>query len=831
MNTKKRTGKRRESGRRSGKPPRWLVLGALAATTVFSGRAAKAGAQEIMARQEDLAALGSANPDAAQRGGNPGSRSAATYSFAIPPGPLETALAELEKATGVTVKLSRVDVSGFDSPGVSGLRSADQALRELLAGTGITYRFTDPRTVTLDLEVVSETLDVTAAPAPLSPKYTAPLRDTPQTLTVISHEIIEQQGATTLRDVLRNVTGISIQAGEGGGGLPGDNLSIRGFAARNDIFVDGVRDFGSYSRDPFNIQQVEVAKGPGSLYGGRGSTGGSLNVASKAPQLGGIQSGTLGIGGDDFARATLDVNQPLEGFGGQGAAVRINAMWTHADAPGRDAVENQRWGVAPSVSFGLETPTRVMVSYAHLAQDNVPDYGLPWVPANNIPLAGYADQPAPVDFDNFYGLTDRDYEETVTGIGTAQVEHDFNDSVHLRSLARYGRSTRDSVITSPRFVSAESTDINRQLQSRDLEDAIVAQQNDLTVHFRSGGIAHSLVTGVEIARETSENHARSGPAAPIADLFNPDPGDPYPGAITRTGARAESTADTTALYLFDTLELGERWQLTGGLRWDRFSVDYESVAVDGAVTPFERTDEMLSWRAGVVHKPLPNGSVYAALGTSFNPSAEGNTGLSLSDSTVLLEPEKSRGYELGTKWDLFGERLSLTAAVFRTEKTNARTPGINPGDPATVLEGEQRVSGFELGVSGQLTDRWSSFFGYTYMESEILESNTAAEVGNELANTPDHSLSLWTTYRLPWGLETGGGVQYVGDRFNNTTNTRVAPGYWLFDAMAAWRWNSRFALRLNVNNLADERYIDRVGGGHFIPGASRSVSLTTDIDF
>jgi catecholate siderophore receptor len=827
MSARKRGRSGRQDGRRPGKPPRWLVFGALAATTAFSGRAAAtAEAQEFVARHEDLAG----DAGAMQREGRPRPRSE-TYSFAIPPGPLEAALVAFEETTGLTVKIEREAIGGFISPGVSGVFSADRALGELLAGTGIVHRFTDARTVSLDLEVISETLDVTATPAPMSPKYTAPLRDIPQTLTVIPHQLIEQQGATTLRDVLRNVTGISIQAGEGGGGLPGDNLSIRGFAARNDVFVDGVRDFGAYSRDPFNIEQVEVSKGPGSIYGGRGSTGGSLNVSSKTPQLRTLQGGTLGIGGDNFTRATFDVNQSLGDFGISGAAVRVNAMWTHADTPGRDAVENQRWGIAPSIAFGLGKPTRVTVSYSHLAQDNVPDYGIPWVPAANIPLAGYADQAPPVDFDNFYGLESRDYEETVTGIGTAMVEHDFNDSISLRSLLRYGQSTRDSIITAPRFVSNDSTSINRQIQSRDLEDTILAQQNDLTVRFQTGGIGHALVTGVEIARETSENHSRSGPTAPVADLFNPDPGDPYTGPITRTGARTESTADTAALYVSDTVDLTGRWQLTGGLRWDRFSVDYESIAVGGAVTPFERTDEMLSWRAGVVHKPLPNGSVYASLGTSFNPSAEGNTGLSLTDATVRLEPEKSRGYEVGTKWDLFGERLSLNAALFRTEKTNVRTPGINPGDPPTVLEGEQRVDGFELGASGNLTDRWSGFFGYTYMESEIVKSNTAAEVGNELANTPDHSLSLWTAYRLPWGLEMGGGVQYVGDRFNNNTSTRVAPGYWLFDAMAAWRLNSRFALRLNINNLADERYIDRVGGGHFIPGTGRSVLLTTDIDF
>lgn len=828
MSAKKKGRSGRKDGVKPGKPPRWLVFGALAATTAFSGRPATAEAQELVARHEDLA--GDMDAGAAQR--DSWSRQRSTiYTFAIPAGPLDAALAAFEQTTGLTVKVAPGAISGFASPGVSGVFSADRALVELLAGTGIFHRFTDARTVSLDLEVVSETLDVTASPAPMSPKYTEPLRDVPQTLTVIPHQLIEEQGATTLRDVLRNVTGISIQAGEGGGGLPGDNLSIRGFAARNDVFVDGVRDFGAYTRDSFNMEQVEVSKGPSSMYGGRGSTGGSLNVSSKTPQLRGLQGGTVGVGSDNFTRATVDYNQPLTDFGLNGAAVRVNAMFNAGDAAGRDVVDGERWGIAPSVSFGLGTPTRVTVSYTHLAQENTPDYGIPWVPPANVPLAEYADQAPPVDFDNFYGLTDRDYEDTVTGLGTATVEHDFNDGVTLRSLLRYGQSTRDSIITAPRFVSNDSTSINRQLQSRDLEDKILAQQNDLLVDFQTGGIGHALVTGVEIARETSENHSRSGPTAPVTDLFNPDPGDAYAGPITRTGARTESTADTLGIYVSDTVKLSERWQLTGGLRWDRFSVDYESVAVGGAVTPFERTDDMLSWRAGVVHKPLPNGSVYASLGTSFNPSADGNTGLSLTDATVRLEPEKSRGYEVGTKWDLFGERMSLNAAVFRTEKTNARTPGINPGDPPTVLEGEQRVDGIELGASGNLTDRWSGFFGYTYMESEVVRSNTAAEVGNELANTPDHSLSLWTAYRLPWGLEMGGGVQYVGDRYNNNTNARVAPGYWLFDAMAAWRLNNRFALRLNAYNLADERYIDRVGGGHFIPGAGRSVSLTTDIDF
>lgn len=843
----KAKGKNHRKERRSGKCPKWLVLGALAATTTVGRLEAThqpvlldrpvrdRGAQTVPPRRElplgfhetpYLTLFAAPSPMADDRP----AQSQPAVRFDIPAGPLETVLKAYHDASGVSVKVSR-EALVLPSPGVSGLLTADQALEALLDGTGVTYRFLDARTAELEAPFFADTIQVTV-PSPMSsPKYTQPLRDTPQTLTVIPSRLIEEQNATTLRDVLRNVPGISIQAGEGGGGLPGDNLSIRGFASRNDIFVDGVRDFGAYTRDPFNIEQVEVTKGPSSLYIGRGSTGGSLNLSSKRPLLEEVQNITLGAGTDGYGRTTVDVNQPLDSFGVAGAAFRVNAMFTQGDTPGRDAVENRRWGLAPSFAFGLGTPTRVTLSYSHLDQDNVPDYGLPWVPATNTALPGYADQPAPVDYDNFYGLTDRDYEKTVTGIATGIVEHDVNDAVTMRTLARYGKSERDSIITAPRFAGTDSTTINRQLQSRDLTDNILALQHDVTTRFNTGALGHSLVAGVEVAREEAENHSRSGPTAPVTDLFNPNPNDPYLGPITRTGARTESTADTLAVYASDTVKLNEKWQVTGGLRWDNLDVDYKSVAVDGVETPFDRSDSMLSWQAGVVHKPRENGSIYLAAGTSFNPSSEGNTGLSLTDATVNLEPEESLAYELGTKWDLFDERLALNVAAFQTEKTNARTPGINPGDPPTVLDGRQRIRGVEVGVTGNLTSRWSTALGYTYMESEILESNTPAEVGKELSNTPKSSASLWTTYRLGFGLEIGGGAQYVGDRFNNFSNSRTAPSYWLFDAMVSYDINDQFTLRLNGTNLANERYIDRVGGGHFIPGQSRSVALTTAVKF
>ncbi|MCG3111234.1 MAG: TonB-dependent siderophore receptor [Candidatus Manganitrophus sp. SB1] len=675
--------------------------------------------------------------------------------------------------------------------------------------------------------------------APASPKFTEPLVDIPQTVTVIPEAVIEERGATTLRDVLRNVPGISLQAGEGG--VPaGDNLSIRGFNARTDLFIDGVRDFGGYSRDPFNVSQVEVFKGPASSYAGRGSTGGAINLVSKRPLLDPLYGGTIGIGTDDFKRATLDLNQPIEGL--KGTALRLNALWHDADIPGRDVVTDQRWGMAPSIAFGLDTPTRLTLSYFRLDQDNIAGYGIPWVPAGNSDpvLATYADEAPPVDFSNFYGLKDRDFEKVVTDIATAEIAHDFNPSATLRNLTRYGQTRRDSVITAPRFadldpgpLTVQGTVINRNLQSRDQTDTILANLTDLTLRFRTGGIDHAVATGIEYTHETSINYLRTGPTAPQTDLYNPNPDDPYPASLRRTGAKNDATGKSLALFLFDTLHIGERWEVTGGLRWDYFDLDYQSRAADGAVTPFERTDRMLSWRTGIVFKPAPNGSLYAAYGTSFNPSAEGLTLASTATAAnnADLEPEESRTYEVGTKWNLFEERLALAVAFFRTEKTNTRTE--DPTDPADViaLEGKERVDGVELSVAGNVTDQWQLFGGYALMNSEVVETLDAAEVGNELANTPKHSFSLWTTYQLPLNLEVGGGAQFVGDRFSNVNNDRTAPSYWLFDAMVAYRATESLTLRVNGYNLADEGYIESLGGGHFIPGAGRSAIAAADFQF
>jgi catecholate siderophore receptor len=811
FNSIDRRGRRRKRG-----TARLFVLSAaFAASTAASGTVAA----PVYAAERRVTAAGADDTPEAQ--------STEQFRFAIPPAPLGDVLAEFERLTRVTVVLTDSGIATIQSPGVVGTFTVGRALQELLSGTSVAFTFTARTAVTLDLRAPGEFISVTGeGPAVTSPRFTGPLRDIPQTITVVPASVIEAQGATTLRDVLRNVTGISVQAGEGG--VPaGDNLSIRGFNARTDFFIDGVRDVGGYSRDPFNVEQVEVVKGPSSSIAGRGSTGGVINMASKVPHLGATRSLSLGLGSSGYKRGTLDINQPTAGS----AAFRVNAMWNDGSTPGRDAVTNQRWGIAPSLAFGIGTPTRVTVDYAHLDHDNVPDYGIPWVPAANVPLRAYADKAPPVDFSNFYGLTSRDYEDTRTDVATARVEKDFSAALSVRSILRAGRTSRDSLITAPRFESNTSTAIRRtDWKSRDQADGIVASQTDLITRFQTGPVRHAVVTGLEIARETSENWNRveQGGTQPSTDLFHPDFTTPYDSHLVRDGAVNDATAHSAAAFAFDTLQVTPKFEMTGGLRWDRFSLDYRSVTADAQESLLARTDDMVSWRAGAVFKPRPNGSVYLGLGNSLNPSTEG---LSLSAATAALDPERSRSVEAGTKWDVFGGRLGVNTAVFTTAKTNARTPGINPGDPPTVLQGEHTVKGVELGVNGNITDRWQMFGGYTFMDSEITRSNTAAESGNEFGNTPNHSLSLWTSYQLPFRIDLGGGAQYVGDRFNSNTGTRTAPAYWVIDAMAAYRVTDQLTLRVNGLNLADERYIDRVGGGHFIPGAGRSVVLTADVGF
>ncbi|HVU24733.1 MAG TPA: TonB-dependent siderophore receptor [Opitutus sp.] len=694
--------------------------------------------------------------------------------------------------------------------------------------------------------------------SPTSPKFTEPLRDVPQTVVVIPDSVYVQQAATSLRDVLRNTPGITFVAGEGGN-APGDNLFIRGFSARNDVFIDGVRDPGVVSRDTFNIDQVEVAKGPSSATSGRGSTGGSVNLVTKTPRAENFTNLEATSGTATYGRATLDTNFSLPSSPVKGTAVRINAVWTDGGVAGRDVVKNANWGVAPSLTLGLGTATELTLAYEHVSQDNIPDYGLPGRLPDGAVAAGQTIED--LDWSNFYGLASRDYERTDTDIATVTATHRFNDHASLRNLTRYGRNIRDAIVTPPRAASIPPTapsatngmldpgydpavpQIRRtDTKYQDRQDEIVANQTDFAGRFQTGPVRHSIDTGVEVSRENQKNHARADTYAngrpPVTDLYHPNPDDVYVPHVVRTGAYGSAIADSGALYAFDSIKLDRRWELNLGGRYEIFDVSYKSVDVSGAATRFQRTDDMLSWRAGVVFKPVPIGSIYAGFGTSFNPSADARQGLQLGssgDTDASLAPEKNLSSELGTKWELLQRRLIATAAVFRTEKNNAHTTDANGN---TVLAGAQRVQGVELGAAGSLTEAWTLFAGYAYMDSRVLASGIPEQVDAALQYAPRHSLNLWTTYRFPVGLTIGGGAQYLAGYFYALPTATAAspdPGlgtqYAIYNAMLSYEVTKHCTLRLNINNLAGKRYIDRGYNGHVIPGPGRTLLLTAALKF
>lgn len=818
-NRKKRHGRKARRGSRY-----WIVaigtMGAIVAFTVGNSRAMSVA---YASRQGNELTI--------TRGTG---EELAKIDFIIAAGPLKDVLAAFEKAGGVKTQVDNAEILNIQSPGVIGSYTVDQALSRILKGTGVSYSTRDSLNFVLGLQAEAAVVEIynSNSAAIASPKYTEPLRDIPQTVSVITRDTMEQQGATTLRDVLNNVPGITLAAGEGGAPA-GDNLTIRGFSARNDIYVDGVRDLGPQSRDAFNLEQVEVVKGPSSAFTGRGSSGGTINLISKLPNLRRSFSGTLTGGTANTKRATVDINLPLTDT----VAFRLNVMGHDADFPGRKFVDNSRWGVSPSIAFGLGTPTRYSFGYFYIEQKNMSDYGIPWVPVTNNVLVDHRDRPAPVPRGTFYGFLERDHEKLRSDLFTARFEHDFNDNLTIRNQFRYGYSDRDSIATPPRFANNNSTTINREMRSWVTRDDIWDNQTDFTYKFKTGPISHSAVFGTSLSYEKNHRILRTAPNAQTT-LFNPNPYDIYTGTITINPLEGDVAGRSFAGYFFDTIHFNEHWEFVGGLRWDRF--DVEGVNVNTAVTPntlvpLDRVDKILGGRAAIIFKPVERGTLYASYGNSANPSLEG---LLYSPADVRTDPEKTQTFEVGTKWEMFGNRLLMTGAIFQVNKTDARTPSLVAGEPPT-LDGDQRIRGVEFSATGNITRDWQVFSGYTFLDSEIVSSNTPptivngqpiSEVGKELINTPRNSFNLWTTYR--WEkLFFGGGPRFVGKRYGNNINTRFVNSYWVVDAMMSYKVTEHLDLRLNMNNLGDKYFIDRIGGGHIIPGAGRLITLSTGFSF
>jgi catecholate siderophore receptor len=731
--------------------------------------------------------------------------------FHIVEGTLDTAIEAYRAQSGVTVRLEipAAQLAGFKTSGVSGLYANDAALRQLLAGSGLSFRFEDSDTVSIGLRH-SDSVDVTAGISDTVSmgKFTESLLDTPQTVSVIPQFVLKDEQNRTLMDAVRNVPGISLAAGESG--AQGDSFTIRGFTARNDIFLDGIRDFGSYYRDSFNFDQVEVLEGPAGVQFGRGSTGGVVNEESKVPAEDEFVNVQAQVGTDLTRRVTADINEPLPDLA-EGAAFRLNAMANEGGVAGRPYAENRRFGLAPSISFGLNSPTRLTISYFHFTESDTPDYGLPW----------FFSQLAPgVNRHSYFGFPDENFLRTSDDILTLKANHTFSDKVDVHTIARWANYPRDVQITEPQICSNASVSVpvggyvaslptsalntavtcpytfatppaqmivNRnQIQVKSVEGDLW-DQTEVTAHFKVAHVRNDFVGGVEGGQEisnpirTSYTENKINSVTPT-NLVTPNPHDVFSG----TGYISSIThvkSKSAGVYFVDTMKLGRFIELSGGVRWDYFdtlfnlyapSTSVAGAALTAAIAPISQTVHQPSYRAAAVFKPNSHGSVYFDWGTSFNPSAET---LSLSVATSVLPPEENESYEVGAKYSFLNERLRVEGAWFRTEQDNARETDPNNSNNI-VLAGNQRVKGVQASAVGQLGDGLNLVLGYAYLDSAVLFSKEfPTSIGYQLANVPKQTFNFFLTHNLPFKLSAGFGGNYVASRTASSTTPYVPTSF------------------------------------------------------
>ena len=737
-----------------------------------------------------------------------------------------------------------------------------------------------------------------------SPKRTRPVLDTPQTITVLSNEVIEQQNLLTLRDVLSTVPGITFGAGEGGTG-PGDNITFRGYSASNDITVDGVRDSAQITRtDSYNLEQIEVTNGANSVISGAGSTGGNINIVTKRPKSDDAYLATAGIGTDNYYRATVDLNKRVNDL----VAFRLNAMWHRNDVPGRDVEDYKRWGIAPSVTFGIDGPTRLTLQYNHQEDNNIPQYGVPF----------YAGKPLPgVHRSDYFGYRNVDKQRINVDQLTAIFEHDFSDTISVRNLARWQDSRQLTQVNPPQGTWCLSSGLTPtgaactvtgisppvpagyyyptgpRGTTRDTRNQLMFDQIDFKAVFNTGAIEHTIDVGGAATWEKYDlyngNVLRNadGTAAfsrlPLMNIDNPNeivtgPASPnftygsnvYTGPVNfiRTGhTMGEQT--NVAGYLFDTMKLG-KFELSAGARVERnvgttradtIAATTTSTVTQGQVTPGLKTrnaDTLFSYRVGLNYKPIEEVSIYAAYGNSRTPSKNSVNGSCTADTpgvtnaTCNINPESAQNYEIGVKGELFDGGLLLTASAFRNERDKYAVISGDPTVPNQQLDGKSRVDGIALGASGTITKAWTITANYTYLKSKLLQSvsdeclanpgtgtctNTAANpnpgAGQYLPQTPKNSGSLFTTYRLPFGLTIGYGLTYQGG-FLLTAATPTAGAiksddFLIHQAYLAYDFSPNFSAQLNVKNIGDKLYYTRIRGngvGWATPGDARSAVLT-----
>ncbi|CPR16818.1 catecholate siderophore receptor [Filomicrobium insigne] len=669
------------------------------------------------------------------------------------------------------------------------------------------------------------------------------VQDVPKIVNVVPQQILEQQGIQSLERALQNVPGVTVAIGEGGP-PNGDQFRIRGIEARGDIYTDGLRDFGIFTRDAFNYESVQVLKGPSSGTFGQGTAGGAINTQSKTARLDTFSSGAVSLGSGSLKRTTVDGNYQLN----ETSAIRINGMFQDDENPDRDLIESNRWGVAASLGLGLGTNTELVVNYFHQKEDRVPDYGIPGVlrPGSTVgqPLSEYG-----VPRSNFYGF-DTDTDKTQVDALTAKFKHTFNpfftvyndtrvtgyDRTFAATQANCQRSgTVPTACSDSFFTTGDYNGVTRGGPSPyELDGWAFQNVTSAVAKFNTGMFRHELVAGVDYVRESNERQGYSySPGRPDGTIVDPSHASPFRWKL---GTKRESDSRNLGLFVSDRLWLTPQLSVVGGVRWDDFEAETNN---GGTIT---KTDnEMTNPNASVIWEPVPNQNLYFSWARAQSPQGSYITGESVSSS--VLEPEEAETFEVGTKLNFLNGKLGFTGAIFKVTKDNAY--GIDP-DSGLINDSRGRgesyeIRGVELGVTGRILPDVTIFGGYTYLDTQIVDNGQGEpNVGNQMWLVPEHAASLWATYDAsdwllrPAGLTGewlwGAGVRYQSEIFLNSDNSLKVPSSFTFDAMTSYEFNN-YKITLNGYNLTDELNYDQLWTSRAVPSKGRTFTVTGAVKF
>ena len=659
---------------------------------------------------------------------------------------------------------------------------------------------------------VRETVVVTAPPigydvaaVTSGTKTITPLRDVPQSVTVVTRQLIQDQLMLSVADVVRYVPGIIAHQGENNR----DQVIIRGNNSSADFFIDGIRDDVQYYRDLYNLERVEALKGPNAMIFGRGGGGGVINRVTKEAGFAPVSEFTLLGGSFGEKRLTADVGRPLSGS----LALRLNAVYEQSDSF-RSFVDRERYGFNPTFTVRRGAHSRFTVGFDHFRDNRVADRGVP----------SYQGHPVDVDPSTYFGNPSQSYVHAGADALNAGYEQRIGRAV-LRNRTLVGNYRRAYQNFVPGAVGAGMATVSMSAYNNETDRLNVFNQTDLTSTFATGLVRHVFLAGAEFGRQFTDNLRHTGYFANgAASTLVPFAGSAtVPPATFRqsvTDADNAVRASVAAAYLQDQAEISPHVQIIGGLRVDTFNLQYHN---NRNGDDLARRDNLVSPRAGLVFKPIAALSLYGSYTVSYLPGS-GDQFSALTTITEQVTPEKFLNYELGAKWDVMAS-LAFTAAGYRLDRTNTRAT--DPNDPTRIVQtGSQRTNGFEAGLNGRLTGKWQIAGGYAFQDAVVTSATMSARAGARVAQVPRHAVSLWNTYQATSRLGLAAGIVRRSDVFAAIDNTVVLPAYTDVDAAAYLTLTPRARLQVNVGNVFDRHYFANADNNTNIsPAVPRSIKI------